>query len=316
MTVVTDGPVDASVDVFEDIVERASDTIGNTRRWARDAHGKQTDKAGHPYVGHLDAVAENVFELAGFDPDLLKAAYLHDTIEDTPITARDLEEEGYSDRTIFVVNVLTKMTNEPNPDYTTRVIKGGVDTILVKLADLYNNADRDRLAVLPAATRERLEEKYFSAIFRLENALVNLGFFSERQRTIDFDTAYTAVKFTYNSGSEWSTRHPTGIIVGDQVRFKADVSKIFTVSSKRVSHKGAYVFQFEETGKTDVILDWDNGKGNYESRWKSAAAVANAKKAAPVHMMWQKRLGLPAGWKYGDAVPQYLHGEKAPGVAE
>ena len=34
MTVATEGPVDASVSVFEDVVERASDTIGNTRRWA------------------------------------------------------------------------------------------------------------------------------------------------------------------------------------------------------------------------------------------------------------------------------------------
>jgi GTP pyrophosphokinase len=55
------------------------------------AHGDQRRKGGPvPYVAHLLAVASLVLE-AGGDEDMAIAGLLHDTIEDTDVTAGDVE---------------------------------------------------------------------------------------------------------------------------------------------------------------------------------------------------------------------------------
>ena len=71
-------------------------------------HAAQTRKgdAGEPYINHLIEVADI---LAGtpvhHDTALLMAALLHDTIEDTPTTAADIEAEFGHDVTSLVLEV-------------------------------------------------------------------------------------------------------------------------------------------------------------------------------------------------------------------
>ncbi|MEM6296691.1 MAG: HD domain-containing protein [Myxococcota bacterium] len=55
------------------------------RDFAVHAHADQT-YGGQPYVAHLDAVAN----LVGEDADLRAVAYLHDVVEDTPVTTDDV----------------------------------------------------------------------------------------------------------------------------------------------------------------------------------------------------------------------------------
>ena len=55
------------------------------RDFAVRAHADQT-YGGQPYVAHLDAVAN----LVGEDANLRAVAYLHDVVEDTPVTADDV----------------------------------------------------------------------------------------------------------------------------------------------------------------------------------------------------------------------------------
>jgi (p)ppGpp synthase/HD superfamily hydrolase len=65
-------------------------------RFAADAHTDQKRKGerGEPYVNHLSEVAQLVAEATdGEDPDLVIAAVLHDTVEDTGVTAEDLRRE-------------------------------------------------------------------------------------------------------------------------------------------------------------------------------------------------------------------------------
>jgi len=57
---------------------------------ARLAHEGQFRKSGEPYILHPVAVALTIAEL-GMDEDSICAALLHDVIEDTPITADDVE---------------------------------------------------------------------------------------------------------------------------------------------------------------------------------------------------------------------------------
>lgn len=59
---------------------------------ARLAHDGQFRKSGEPYIIHPVAVAATVAEL-GMDLDCICAALLHDVLEDTPVSAEDVENE-------------------------------------------------------------------------------------------------------------------------------------------------------------------------------------------------------------------------------
>jgi len=66
------------------LIERAS-------TFARNAHIAQfREWTGEPYWNHLHEVAELVRN-SGLPDDVVAAAYLHDTIEDTKVTFQDLE---------------------------------------------------------------------------------------------------------------------------------------------------------------------------------------------------------------------------------
>lgn len=64
------------------------------KQFATKAHEGQTRKttqANTPYIEHPKRVAETL-DREGFKDELVMAAYLHDTIEDTPVTAADIEQ--------------------------------------------------------------------------------------------------------------------------------------------------------------------------------------------------------------------------------
>ncbi|MET9392231.1 HD domain-containing protein [Streptomyces sp. NPDC006624] len=125
---------------------------------ARAAHAGQTDKAGRPYAEHLRAVAEGVRERGG-DAEQIAAAWLHDAVEDGALSPDWLRGAALSSRTKDIVLAVTKRAGEPPEAYAARIL-AVPGALLVKEADLAHNADPDRLAILDAATRERLTEKY------------------------------------------------------------------------------------------------------------------------------------------------------------
>ncbi|WCN01296.1 HD domain-containing protein [Streptomyces sp. M92] len=125
---------------------------------ARAAHVGQTDKAGRPYAEHLSAVAQGV-RLRGGDDEQIAAAWLHDAVEDDALSEDWLRGAALSRRTKDIVLALTKRAGEPPEAYAARIL-ATPGAPLVKEADLAHNADPARLAVLDAATRTRLTEKY------------------------------------------------------------------------------------------------------------------------------------------------------------
>ena len=119
---------------------------------ARAAHAGQVDKAGVDYTEHLKAVAD------GVDGDTLKAvAWLHDTIEDTDITAELLARRGISGEVIDAVVVMTHLEGEPYFDYIARVKQNPLSR-LVKLSDLANNSDLSRIPEVTEKDLQRLEK--------------------------------------------------------------------------------------------------------------------------------------------------------------
>ncbi len=124
---------------------------------AAEAHAGQVDKAGQPYITHPARVAARV---AG-DEHAVAAAWLHDVVEDTEVTLADLEQAFPPDVTA-AVDALTRRRDEPPAEYYARVRRVPL-ALTVKLADMADNSDPQRLAQLDAATRERLIAKYARA---------------------------------------------------------------------------------------------------------------------------------------------------------
>lgn len=128
-------------------------------------HRDQVDKVGRAYVWHVWDVACAVSQ-AGGTPTQIQAAWLHDSIEDTDATAESLLAAGVANEVVDLVVVLTHPKGEPYADYIDRV-KACPDAVTIKLADINDNLDADRLAKLDDATRDKLVKKYEDAKARL-----------------------------------------------------------------------------------------------------------------------------------------------------
>lgn len=123
---------------------------------AEQAHAGQTDKAGRPYIEHPRRVASRFT-----DPILRTVALLHDVVEDTQVTLNDLHRQFPT----VVVNAVDALTHRKGEDRATyyRRVRSNERARKVKLADVDDNADPERLALLDETTRDRLVVKYTKA---------------------------------------------------------------------------------------------------------------------------------------------------------
>jgi (p)ppGpp synthase/HD superfamily hydrolase len=145
------------------------DPLINAIAFALESHAGQKDKAGKPYIFHTLRVADRVrAELPG-DIDAQVAAILHDVMEDAGKSAADLVIAGFSGRVVELVRILSRLPNEAGKKKPYHLFVGdiradGYPAIPIKLADLADNLDPDRLAQLPAPEAARLRAKYQEAI--------------------------------------------------------------------------------------------------------------------------------------------------------
>lgn len=121
---------------------------------ARAAHAGQVDKVGRPYIEHPQRVAARVRG----DELLETVAWLHDVVEDTPVTLRRVHEV-FGPAVAGAVDALTRRAGEASESYYARV-KSDPLALEVKRADLADNTDPARSALLDPAERERLAAKY------------------------------------------------------------------------------------------------------------------------------------------------------------
>jgi len=120
------------------------------------AHRGQVDKLGRDYIHHPAAVA------AMFDPVSQTvefcAAWLHDVVEDTDITAEDLVRADIHAEVVEVVLLLTRQDGQGDEYY--EQIAANPAARAVKLADLAHNTSPERVARLPEDVQARLRVKY------------------------------------------------------------------------------------------------------------------------------------------------------------
>jgi hypothetical protein len=121
------------------------------------AHRGRLDRSGAPYIDHPGRIAER------FDPVTetveAAAAWLHDVLEDSPITAQELFEAGVLPEIIEVVRLLTRTPEVSDDEYYARIRRNPVAR-RVKLADIDDNTARWRLRRLEYETQLHLVEKY------------------------------------------------------------------------------------------------------------------------------------------------------------
>jgi len=142
-------------------------------RLARLAHRDQVDKAGVSYISHPARVAGRVGTWGG-DEIAVVAAWLHDTVEDTWVSLDLLRAMGFPPAVIKAVDAVSKRDGETEEAYVER-IAASPSAVMVKRADLADNADPVRLAVLDGSTRERLSEKYARFASLLDSAVSTSG---------------------------------------------------------------------------------------------------------------------------------------------
>jgi guanosine-3',5'-bis(diphosphate) 3'-pyrophosphohydrolase len=74
---------------------------------AHEAHEGQERASGDPYFSHVFATAKNLATF-GAEAHTIAAGFLHDTIEDTPVTEEEIKEM-FGEEIVFLVNGVTKL---------------------------------------------------------------------------------------------------------------------------------------------------------------------------------------------------------------
>lgn len=106
---------------------------------ASSAHAGQRDKAGQPYIFHPLRVMLRV----NTEHEQM-AAVLHDVVEDTSVTLKRLEQEGFPAEVLRAIAALTKLPGETRLDAAMRAAADPVARV-VKLADNTENMDLSRI---------------------------------------------------------------------------------------------------------------------------------------------------------------------------
>ena len=121
--------------------------IKKAYEFANIAHGDQRRVSGVPFILHPTSVACILAEM-GMDTDSLVAALLHDTVEDTDVTLRDVED-NFGEDVAKLVDGLTKISKIKYTDREEQqaenvrkmliAMSNDIRVIIVKLADRLHN---------------------------------------------------------------------------------------------------------------------------------------------------------------------------------
>lgn len=130
----------------------------------KEYHADQTDANGRVYYEHPIRIATQC------DSDEEKiVALLHDIIEDTSLTASDLENYGIPKVCIEAILLLSRNKEEPYGDYI-RTIKnsGNIIALKIKILDIKDNSNLTRIKDISERDISRTE-RYLRALKILLN---------------------------------------------------------------------------------------------------------------------------------------------------
>jgi (p)ppGpp synthase/HD superfamily hydrolase len=129
------------------------------------AHKSAKDKYGSPYIQHVTRVME-----MGKTTDEKILGALHDVVEDSNWTFKQLEKEGFSKKIIAALKCVTKTSDtEDYEAFINRIAKNKL-AIKVKLNDLSDNMDIRRMDKVRSKDIKRLN-KYLKAYKKLSTLI-------------------------------------------------------------------------------------------------------------------------------------------------
>jgi (p)ppGpp synthase/HD superfamily hydrolase len=143
------------------------EAVAFATRW----HGDQKRPAGEPYVEHLLEATRVLVEAIGVtDVDVLRAAVLHDVVEDTACTLDDVRVR-FGPRVAEFVDWVTKppraqgqSREEARAAYLERLRGAPDEAIVVKLADRLSNVQRLDTHPRPEKRRDYYNETVRSIV--------------------------------------------------------------------------------------------------------------------------------------------------------
>ena len=143
-------------DLYEDLIDSSYQKISSKEKKviyqslviAFNGHDGQMRKSGEPYIHHPIEVAKIVAKDIGLDYISIASALLHDVVEDTDVTFKDLNE-SVGNEISRIVDGLTKIsTLKKNEDYSIQAenyrrmlltLHSDIRVILIKTADRLHN---------------------------------------------------------------------------------------------------------------------------------------------------------------------------------
>lgn len=130
---------------------------------ALSAHKGQLDKADQPYILHPIRV---MMKMSTETEKVV--AILHDVLEDSPISPRDLRLKGFSSEVIDAVLFLTRNRNENYMEFIARLKLNPVAR-KVKMADLEDNINFLRLPLIREPDLRRAQKYHQALMFLRED---------------------------------------------------------------------------------------------------------------------------------------------------
>lgn len=145
--------------------------IERAKEFAKKKHGFQVRKDGKTlYWAHLEQVVKNLIFMGIRDKNILCAAWLHDTIEDTNTDFDDLAD-AFGEDVARIVSQVTKDKRKPEylreHDYQAQLKEASWQAQVVKLGDIWANiADLESGYKSKIKQKEQIQKKlkYFKSI--------------------------------------------------------------------------------------------------------------------------------------------------------
>jgi (p)ppGpp synthase/HD superfamily hydrolase len=138
---------------------------------ATEAHMGIRDKGGKFYILHPLRI---MMRLRTDDEELMSIAVLHDVVEDSGWSIENLRAEGFSERVLDALELLTHGDGVSYDEYIDRM-RYNIDALRVKREDIRDNSDITRLKGIRQKDFARLE-KYGRAYIRIQGFLQKFGF--------------------------------------------------------------------------------------------------------------------------------------------
>ncbi|MBL30548.1 MAG: RelA/SpoT family protein [Flavobacteriaceae bacterium] len=165
---------------------------------AVDAHKDQRRKSGEPYILHPISVAKIVADEIGLDSTSIASALLHDVIEDSKYTIKDIKIK-FGNSVSKIVHGLTKISNLKKDKYDSLqaenfrkmllTLNDDVRVIIIKIADRLHNMKT--LDSLPKHKKEKIASE---TLFIYAPLAHRIGLYNIKSELEDLGLKYTDIR--------------------------------------------------------------------------------------------------------------------------